>query len=250
MADKGVSVKIDLGVAEALETDVGKAALLKPAKVIGDIVSGLLALPKCAVLALAFLPEWAIILMEGKLRYIAERTNKILEEIPEEERVEPDVGAIHAVWDEVTKSCDTPEHREMFANLLAWASTKKGQHEVLMLPSFADVAKKLTPLDAVVLKTLNRKRSTSKDIIKTLTKDTLDVIGIYGSSRLRITITRLTTLGVINKPYGYPNTWVIAANEDQENEILASELIEYHSLTDYGSLFTQVCLPPTDQPKT
>lgn len=95
--------------------------------------------------------KWEKWILNGE--YAIRETEKLLEEklkhIPEDKIVEPEPYVVVPAIQQLSYSLDSEELRELYANLLASsinADTKKNVH-----PSFAEIIKQLSPLDARVV---------------------------------------------------------------------------------------------------
>ena len=95
--------------------------------------------------------KWEKWILNGE--YAIRETEKHLEEklkhIPEDKIVEPEPYVVVPAIQQLSYSLDSEELRELYANLLASsinADTKKNVH-----PSFAEIIKQLSPLDARVV---------------------------------------------------------------------------------------------------
>jgi Abortive infection alpha len=140
MVDNPLSVTKDV-----LETEVVKAATLKPAEVIGNGFS--------AFFNTLFTPvyKWEIRNKYSIQKYEEEIKQKYLA-IPEDQRLEPKLNIVGPALEASKYHIEEEEIRSMFANLIA--SSMNTELASKTHPAFVEIIKQLTPLEAKLLKFL------------------------------------------------------------------------------------------------
>lgn len=161
-----------------------------------------------------WLGKWEKWILNGE--YAIRETEKLLEEklkhIPEEKIVEPEPYVAVPAIQQLSYSLDSEELRELYANLLASSmniDTKGNVH-----PSFVDIIKQLSPLDAKAIERIKHNQNpipiiTSRinfEQSKTFTEIVRDYsVGLYPIYQdvncLAASLQNLKRLGIINVRY-------------------------------------------------
>ena len=123
------------------------------AKSVGNTIS---LVPRTIGVWLGKWEKW-VINGEESIRLTAEAVREKAEKIPEEKLTEPEPYVAIPAVQQLSYCYDSEELREMYANLLVSSmniDTKQAVH-----PSFVDIIKQLSPMDAKVLEAMKQEQS-------------------------------------------------------------------------------------------
>lgn len=212
--------------------------------------------------------KWEKWILNGE--YAIKETEKLLEEklkhIPEDKIVEPEPYVAVPAIQQLSYSLDSEELRELYANLLASsinADTKKNVH-----PSFVEIIKQLSPLDARVVEMIKHNQKPIPIITGRLNYEVsntfLEIVHDYSTvlysiyqdvNELAASLQNLKRLGLINVRYdqvvkpdtvydvfetdtAYQQIKESVCNIPNTNISLDKGLVE---LTDFGLQFCEIC---------
>ncbi len=203
---------------------------------------------------------------EESIRLTAQAVQEKAAEIPEEKLTEPEPYVAIPAVQQLSYCYDSEELREMYANLLVSSmniDTKQAVH-----PSFVDIIKQLSPMDAKVLEAMKQEQSVipvvtvrlnfkeSKSFHELLIDYSIDLFQLFGdTSILSASLQNLDRLGIIKIRYDqvvkpderydvfYEDAeykGLVASFQGKENTdiTLSKGLIE---LTEFGKTFCQCC---------
>lgn len=123
----------------------------KPTATIGDVISD------CLFLVFGGIGQMAA-LKRAKYSFELEHFKTELEEklnaIPEEKRIEPNMHTICTALDSMRFCVEEKELRDMFATLIA--NSINTDKEAFVHPSFGEIIKQMTSLDAVIFKAMTK----------------------------------------------------------------------------------------------
>lgn len=203
---------------------------------------------------------------EESIRLTAEAVREKAEKIPEEKLTEPEPYVAIPVVQQLSYCYDSEELRELYANLLVSSMNIDTKHYVY--PSFVDIIKQLSPMDAKVLEAMKQKQSAlpvvtvrlnfkeSKTFHELLIDYSNDLFPLFGdTSILCASLQNLDRLGIIKirydqvvKPDERYNVFyedaeykgIVASFLGKENTdiTLSKGLIE---ITEFGKAFCKSC---------
>lgn len=146
----GINIDVDLSkpVEKVVDTTSDLAANLgeKPISEIGNFFGALFGIPADAAISLRTKLQ---IKHKINQQIFAKELQKKVASIPENNICEPDFQTISTAFDNA-KHCDSDELRELFANLIASSINIEKKDDVH--PSFSEIIKQMSPLDARNLK--------------------------------------------------------------------------------------------------
>lgn len=203
---------------------------------------------------------------EESIRLTAKAVREKAEKIPEEKLTEPEPYVAIPTVQQLSYCYDSEELREMYANLLVSSmniDTKQAVH-----PSFVDIIKQLSPMDAKVLEAMKQVQSVipvvtvrlnfkeSKSFNELLIDYSIDLFQLFGdTSILSASLQNLDRLGIIKIRYDqmvkpderynafyedavYKKLMTSFGSKENTDITFSKGLIE---LTEFGKTFCQCC---------
>lgn len=251
-------IKQSSGVLEKAYDDLAHPT----AKSLGNTVS---LLPRTIGVWLGKWEKW-IINGEESIRLTAQAVQEKAAKIPEEKLTEPEPYVAVPAIQQLSYCYDSEELREMYANLLVSSMNSDTKWQVH--PSFLDIIKQLSPLDAkaidalmqagqplpIVTVTLNF--TESKSLLELLLDYSIDLFSLYGDTDIMCSsLQNLDRLGILNIRYDQvvkPDNRYVKFEEDPVYIGLVKEyggkdktkielkkgLIE---LSEFGKMFCKCC---------
>lgn len=160
MSDNTNKSVINIELPDSIDTAV-KNLTEKPTATLGETISD------CMFLVFGGISQKAAL---KRVRYAVEldKFKNELEEkvnaIPEESRLEPNTHVICTALDNMRFCVEEKELREMFSTLIA--NSVNAEKTEYVHPSFGEIIKQMTPLDATILKEMSTKRRIPVLVVK------------------------------------------------------------------------------------